>query len=282
VINLGQTSAPPPRRAGWTRIASIDVEWTKNYRIKHGNRPFCYSIVWLDLPAGDRPADLGSANYGWRSVYVDDPGETVSLVSAAADTLAEAAAGADLVTGHQLCSDLAVLAANADQAQQPIDQARTVWKRRKAAGPDDVRFLDTRFDAGHLLTGTSRRLVDVCTELGLNVTQPELRGTSMTALHRAWVEFGDESARERISVLNLRHSLSTAYVAAASAGLGRWDKQTGLNLNRAIADGAKGAWDWLTTPTFIDLLGDPCPSGTAPLSPSKAPRQRARPRSSTR
>lgn len=124
--------------------------------------------------------------------------------------------------------------------------------------------MDTRFDAGHLLTGTSRRLVDVCTELGLDVTQPELRGTSMTALHRRWLEHGDTTAREKISVLNVRHSLSTAYLAAHTTGLGHWDTRGGLNVNQALAGGAAGAWAWLTTLAFADLLGEQaCPSATA-------------------
>lgn len=62
-----------------------------------------------------------------------------------------------------------------------------------------------------------RRLVDVCTGLSLDVTQPELARTSMPAWHRQWLNEG----RERISVLNLRHSLSTAQVAARHEGLAR-------------------------------------------------------------
>src|SRR5262245_22444513 len=71
--NLAQTTAPPRPRSGVIRVASIDVEWTKNYRIKNGNRPFCYSIVWLDLPHQNTPTDLDGAVFGWTSVYVEDP-----------------------------------------------------------------------------------------------------------------------------------------------------------------------------------------------------------------
>ena len=64
------------------------------------------------------------------------------------------------------------------------------------------------------------------------MTQPELRGTSMTALHHCWLENGD-AAREKITVLNLRHSLSTAIVAARAAGAAHW--QPGLNVNQILA-----------------------------------------------
>lgn len=120
--------------------------------------------------------------------------------------------------------------------------------------PRQPRFLDTRYDAGHILSCQSRRLVDVCANLRLDVKQPELRGTSMTALHRRWLESGDTTAREKITVLNLRHSLSTAMVAARAAGLAHW--QPGLNVNRLLADRLDGAFGWLTHPVFTALLKD--------------------------
>ncbi|KAB8161811.1 hypothetical protein FH609_020275 [Streptomyces sp. 3MP-14] len=262
--NLTSPTRAPEKRSAVVRLASIDVEWTKNYRIKNGNRPFCYSVVWLDLPTGVRdPSDLADVPFHFTSVYVEDADEQPALVRSAANALRTATNSADLITGHQLCSDLAVLAATADRPQPTIDQARASWKQRNAPAEGDPRYLDTRFDAGHLLTGTSRRLVDVCTELRLDVTQPELRGTSMTALHRRWLTEADATAREKISVLNLRHSLSTAYVAAHAAGLGHWAPE-GLNVNRVLAATTTGAWDWLASPTFHSLLGEPCLSATAP------------------
>ena len=101
----------------------------------------------------------------------------------------------------------------------------------------------------------SRRLVDVCNDLLLDVTQPELRGASMTALHRRWTEHGDTTAREKITVLNLRHSLSTAIVAARAAGLAHW--QPGLNVNRLLAGQLGSDLSWTASPAFTALLGDP-------------------------
>ncbi|MFJ8143372.1 hypothetical protein [Streptomyces sp. NPDC096013] len=272
---------PPLLRTGLVRIASIDVEWTKNYRIKNGQRPFCYSVAWLDLPA-DHMVDLADVPFEWTSVYVEEPGEMDELVRNAAATVAAAAETSRIITGHQFCSDLAVLEANAPADAVPrLQTARSQWKGRRDADPDETHYVDTRFDAGHLLAGKSRRLVDVCNELGLDVTQPELLKATMPAWHRRWVEDGQDEGRERVSVLNLRHSLSTAYVAAHAAGLGKWAGE-GLNVNRLIAEGAKGAWGWLENPTFTNLLEDPCPSADAALSPSKAPKPQGKRRSSTR
>lgn len=272
---------PPPLRTGVVRVASIDVEWTKNYRVKNGQRPFCYSVVWLDLPTGRTP-DLADVPFEWTSVYVEEPGEMDELVRHAAATVAAAAETPTIITGHQFCADLAVLEANAPTDAVPrLQEARAQWRERRNTTPGESRYVDTRYDAGHLLTGTSRRLVDVCTELGLDVTQPELRQASMPAWHRRWIDEGQKEGRERVSVLNLRHSLSTAYVAARTAGLAVWADE-GLNVNRVIAQSAKGAWAWLENPIFTNLLEDPCPSASAALSPSKAPRPQAKQRSSMR
>jgi hypothetical protein len=86
------------------------------------------------------------------------------------------------------------------------------------------------------------------------VTQPELRATSMTALHRRWLELGDITAREKITVLNLRPSLSTAMVAARAAGLAHW--QPGLNVNKLLAGELSAVSGWLAHPVFTALLGE--------------------------
>lgn len=103
-----------------------------------------------------------------------------------------------------------------------------------------------------MLFGRSRRLVDVCGELDLDVTQPELARKSMTALHRDWLTNRDVEARERITVLNLRHSLSTALVGLRAAGELTWPKP--VNVNTMVATALAGRLGWLDHPTFRALL----------------------------
>jgi hypothetical protein len=186
------------------------------------------------------------------SVYLDHDDERSALVESAAADIAAAHAAADLIVGHQLCSDLAVLTANAGAAvPTALVVARQAWRDRRA--PDQQRrIIDTRFDAGHLLAGASRRLVDVCGELHLDVTQPELARKSMTALHRDWLTHADTEARERVTVLNLRHSLSTAYVALRAAG--HVTRAGPLNINTMLAAGLAGRVGWLDHPTFRALI----------------------------
>ena len=248
----GRPGRAPRRPAGTMLWASIDVEWTKNYRIKNGNRPFCYSVVYSAVPDTAAPVDLSELPFSYTSVYVEDPDETDALLASANDAVRTAFRAADRVTGHQFTSDLGVLANAGPDPLPAVTTARNNWLDRRDHDLTDRRVIDTRYDTDHVLNCRSRRLVDVCTALGLDVTQPELQGTSMTALHRAWLTDRIPETRERVSVLNLRHSLSTALVALRATNRGHWNST--LNVNRLLATGLDGAFAWLDHPTFTDLL----------------------------
>lgn len=250
--NVAGSCLAPQCPPGMRLLAAIDVEWSKNYRIRGGNVPFCYSVAWLALPASGTSSGLDTARFWYASVYVENSGERGDLVASADAALACLMKDASLITGHQLCSDLGILAT----ATRPpaVMAASAAWRQRRQETSGQPRFLGTRYDAGHILACQSRRLVDVCADLRLDVTQPELRGTSMTALHRRWLQAGDIAAREKITVLNLRHSLSTALVAARAAGLAHW--QPGLNVNQLLARQLGSAFGWLAHPVFTALLGD--------------------------
>jgi hypothetical protein len=245
----------PPCPSGNRLLASIDVEWSKNYRIKGGNVPFCFSVAWLALPATGDCVLADTSPFWYTSAYVEDDDERGDLITAADIALRCLSTRAAVIAGHQLCSDLAVLSA-ATAGESPAIQAATQsWRQRRQPAAGQPAFLDTRYDSGHILACQSRRLVDVCDDLRLDVTQPELRGASMTALHRRWTERGDTTAREKITVLNLRHSLSTAIVAARAAALAHWEP--GLNVNRLLAAELGGTIGWAASPAFTALLGDP-------------------------
>jgi hypothetical protein len=244
----------PPCPPGSRLLAAIDVEWSKNYRVKGGNVPFCFSVAWLTLPDDDGPI-ADATPFWYSSAYVEDDADRGDLITAAGSALECLASHASVIAGHQLCSDLAVLAAAAGRELPAITAATAAWRQRRDTPAALPSFLDTRYDAGHVLACQSRRLVDVCADLRLDVTQPELRGASMTALHRRWTELGDVTAREKITVLNLRHSLSTAIVAARAAGLAHW--QPGLNVNHLLARGLGDTLGWTASAAFTALLGEP-------------------------
>jgi len=249
----------PARPTGGRLLASIDVEWTKNYRIRNGNVPFCYSVTYLAIP-NSGPVDIQDLTFQFTSRYVEDPTETGQLIASATAEIIDAFHRSNFVIGHQLSSDLAVLQAAGTVHSAPapclaqLQQARDLWKKRREPRNEDcgkAHVIDTRYDADHLMTGASRRLVDVCDELDLEVTQPELRGTSMTAVHRRWIERHDNEARERITVLNLRHSLSAALVALTSTGLAA---RQPVSVNRMLVDQLPTCLTWLQHPQFAATL----------------------------
>lgn len=58
IITSSSDSAPdgfPACAPGSMIMAAVDVEWTKNYRVKNGNTSFCYSVVWLAVPESGTP-----------------------------------------------------------------------------------------------------------------------------------------------------------------------------------------------------------------------------------
>lgn len=252
--NLSGGRRTPARPVGATLWASIDVEWTKNYRVKNGNVPFCFSVVYVAVPDTVETVDPAGLPFAYTSFYVEDADETAVLIAAADAVVHDAVRVADRITGHQLSSDLSVLTNASGSPLPAVAAAWDSWRQRKSHAVPDRRVVDTRYDAGHVLTGDSRRLVDVCTDLGLDVTQPELLRTSMTALHRAYLATGAAEARERISVLNIRHSLSTALVAIRATDRATWSGT--VNVNRLLAAELRDAFGWLSHPTFTALLGD--------------------------
>lgn len=197
-------------------LVSLDVEWTKNYRIKNGSRPFCYSIVILHLPPARMSVSDFPSVFGFKSVFSEGPDEEADLVASLEEDLRQLFESESILTGHQLSSDLSVVAAVAQSRHPAVDEARRRWHERRRSSI--VEVFDTRYDVDHLALGTSRRLVDICVDVGLDVTQPELSKKSMTALYRGFLESDDPSTAEELAVLNLRHSLSTALVALLGMG----------------------------------------------------------------
>ncbi|MCD0450466.1 hypothetical protein LO762_14890 [Actinocorallia sp. API 0066] len=246
--SVGGFTQAPARKDGHLLVASLDVEWTKNYRIKNGNVPFCWSVTWLSVPVSEAAA--APTEFSYTSVYVENAQETQDLIDTADAGIAAFAEHADLIVGHQVSSDLAVLRNASTRPLTATEALRERWHQRRTE--TTPRVIDSRYDTGHVLTGTSRRLVDVCAELRLDVTQPELRRKSMTALHRDWLNDADTEARERITVLNLRHSLSAAYTALHATGRTTWHNT--LNVNTVLHTQLAGSLAWLDTPTFRDLL----------------------------
>lgn len=230
-------------------IASLDVEWTKNYRIKGGSLPFCYSISMVHVPEGRPSVTDFPASFGFKSVYIDDDSERDAMLEELNADLKLLFESGSILVGHQLSSDLSVVEAAARIELPSVQLARDRWRERR--NDEEPSVFDTRYDIDHLSLQKSRRLVDVCYDLGLEVTQPELRRDSMSKLHRKYIEGRDISIMERLVALNIRHSLSTAVVAAI--GLGYVDPGP-RNINVLLHQEMWDLSEYVRSDTFSDLL----------------------------
>ena len=232
---------------------SFDLEWTKNFRKKNESRPFCFSFVFLPKDFDVSVTDARRIRFGVWAFYIDSQDEGKELVRAANMIWGKIIKGASgpIVVGHQISSDFAVLMNYACQAPKShIALARSAWRQRKES-TSTTSVLDTRYDGECFFTGDSRRLVDVCNESNLLVTQPELQ-SSMTAMQYKYYSTGDYHIRERLQILNVRHSLSSAVLAhVIRSGIRR---KIPLNLNNAIHEQLASSISYLSSEQFQSTL----------------------------
>lgn len=235
----------------------FDAEWTKNYKIKNGNKPFCFSFISINKK------DLSFENlrsnqfyFKYVQFYCENELETDDLVCHANETLNEILACLDtsILCGHQISSDLSVLRNSANNTQSSsiknISKAIFLWQNRKTNG---VVF-DTRYDVSKPFLGKSRRLVDMCNDFRLNVEQPELGKASMTKLQNIYYSNNETTIRERISVLNLRHCLSTILLTWLGTTLVDKPFETQINVNNVIRNVLGADFNWVQSEAFSQLF----------------------------
>lgn len=231
-------------------VVALDIEWTKNYKIKNGSRPFCYSMVLLSWPP-DGPCSIADypTTFGFKSVYVTSAGDESDLITSLDRDLQGWLMSDSILTGHQLSSDLSVIQNAADGRSLPgVQGVYDLWRTRQATGS---RVFDTRYDVSSLPLGHSRRLVDVCANLKLDVVQPELARASMTKLQNEFLVTGEPLIREQILTLNVRHSLSTAMVACLGMGL---VSMAARNVNDLLHQEMWDLVEYVSSPPFERLL----------------------------
>ena len=237
VVPTRQRQGPCPRSRLGALVAAIDVEWSKNYRIRGGNVPFCYSVVWLPfvgMVAASRGLGPVLVHLGLRS----ERPRRGTRRRADSRWRKWRYAGLSQVTSCAVTWVFWPLGHAASRSSRAAARVAATPRRSRS----QPRFLDTRYDAGHLLAGGRG-------------------GWSMSARNYAWMSPSQNcaalddrvapavaggprgGAREKITVLNLRHALSTALVAIRAAEFGCWDP--GLNVNQMLAAGRRaGSAGW--------------------------------------
>lgn len=240
-------------------LIGFDAEWTKNYKIKNGNIPFCFSVIVIKNDTLSLEAlEKGDIYFSYVQYYCQAPEEFKELVVISEKWSSKIlnALNTCILCGHQVSSDFSVLH-NIGKAYNIsplicLEKIRNEWKRRKARVP--VHIIDTRYDTTQDFLGKSRRLVDMCNDFFLDVTQPELKNFSMTKLQNIFFETQDKGIFERISVMNLRHSLCAVILYWLNEKYESADQRKHININRSVYNCLKGDFDWIESNDFLTLL----------------------------
>ena len=234
-------------------MVSFDLEWTKNYKIKYGNEPFCFSFVFINNELNDSEPNE-KIEFSFIAYYIDIKAEIPKLVKEADKLLEEFFAKKSIIVGHQLSSDISIAKVTGEKHSQHLDnisKLKHYWHIRKTPNLDNVRVFDTRYDIGHLLKGKSRRLVDVSFECNLDVSQPEI-SSSMTKMQNAYYETQDKSIMEKLLVMNIRHSLSAALLYMI--GYNNKKPDNVINVNNILYNNLKKHFGYINTDLFYKLL----------------------------
>lgn len=235
-------------------IISFDLEWTKNYKIKNGNQPFCFSFVFFPLELILSTVEK-QLEFGFYSRYVENKEDICSLVNEADRILGSFLDSCNkaAIVGHQLSSDISVvLNCSLGEHKTYFVQLKNLWQTRKQdlSEKKNLEIFDSRYDLEGLLKEKSRRLVDVCEECNLIVEQPEI-SSSMTKMQNDFYASGDRRIMEKLSVLNIRHSLSAAILFLMSREKCKAKKV--INVNRIIYRNL-GQFDYVRGEEFKKLL----------------------------
>lgn len=240
-------------------VIGFDAEWTKNYKIKNGNIPFCFSVIAIKNGTMSFEAlESGDIHFDYIQYYCETPEEFRDLVILAEKWSSEILGVLNncILCGHQISSDFSVLH-NIGKAYNIsplmfLEEIRVEWKNRKTVLP--MHIIDTRYDIKQDFLGKSRRLVDVCNDFLLDVTQPELKKSSMTKLQNTFYETHDMNIFERISVMNLRHSLCAVVLYWLNEKIRCADERKCININKSVYKCLKEDFDWIGSKEFMSLL----------------------------
>lgn len=240
----------------------FDSEWTKNYKIKNGNIPFCFSIIVIQKNdiSFEQLMD-GSLSFKYIQYYCQDKKDCFELLHFADDWSKTISSSLDscVLCGHQISSDFGVLynynIAEYNTCLGNVERLRFEWKNRKNSKP--AHIIDTRYDINREFLGKSRRLVDMCADFWMDVSQPELGNSSMTKLQYDYYSSKKEDIRERISVMNLRHSYSAVVLNWLDQNISSADRRQRININKSVYQSLRSDFDWVNTDYFRKLLDTP-------------------------
>ncbi len=239
--------------AGKSLILGLDVEWTKNYHVRNGNKAFCFSVVSVAMEESCNICNLEQdLSFGFHLQYVESEDESRQLCHNANTYLDQFLSQKPLVVGHQFSSDISILLACGSGCElKVIELLQHEWRTRQREQADRTfSVFDTRYDLSTSKSADSNKLVNVCREWKLAVEQPEIKG-SMTLMQRNYYASHSSFIMEKIAVMNIRHSLSAILLYIFQL---YGQPADSVNINAILHRNIHEHFEYVNSPMFHELL----------------------------
>lgn len=233
---------------------AIDTEWTKNYKIKNGNKPFNFSIIFFNNDIKIYNIKKQVLSFKFISLYIENENEIPNLINILNSYIVFD--NFKLLIGHQVISDLYTFIYYSKHYTNIDVSNIQKWLDHFKDRINNHKIFDTRFDIKNWLNNPSRRLVDICYEMKIKkqkdlYKQPELK-KSMTAMHNEYINGHNDLIRQKLSVLNLRHNLSTLLVYQLYLNKIKLNKY--ININKILYKNLKNYFSYIKSEEFCQLM----------------------------
>lgn len=199
---------------GKKRIVAIDTEWAKNWKAEEKVVPFCCSFhtIYIDNILGT--INLDDVCMESETYFRSHADSTQGYIDKVEKILFSYINDNTIFVGHQLSSDLHTFVQNSknrlDNVLYLIESLRL--RKKKDAG-EILNVIDTRYDIKNRIRGNGgEKLRNVSLRYRVYAIQNELNEISLTKMYNQYVIDGDVEKREKLSVMNWRHSFQTALV----------------------------------------------------------------------
>ncbi len=200
---------------GKKRIVAIDTEWAKNWKAKEKVVPFCCSFHTIYL-GGILDTIVLNDLYMESEIYFRSQNDsTQDYIDKVEKILSSYIDNDTIFIGHQLSSDLHTFVHNSSNRLGNI-----LWliesirlRKNRNVNKKILSVIDTRYDIKNRIKGNGgEKLRNVSLRYKVYAVQNELNEMSLTKMYNHYISDGDFEKREKLSIMNWRHSFQTALV----------------------------------------------------------------------
>ncbi len=200
---------------GTCRIVAIDTETAKNWRSTIKFIPFCASFfsIYYDSKNINQAIDIENLYIECEVYFRDNEHSTSDYLKNVNNMIGRYLNSPvkTTIVGHQLTIDLFSLKNMSSEKLDNVELLIERCKKRKMQENDNLQVDDTRYDIQNRIIG-EEKLRTVSLRLNIFAVQNELEKLSLTKQYNKYIGDNDTLKRERLIIMNLRHSFQTALV----------------------------------------------------------------------